>query len=502
MNLDLLSDNPVFVRELRRRMRGRGLIVFLCLYIAAMCAFAYLIISIKSQDLNLQRSGRYPAYSTFGGPTYTTVSTIGQTLYALIVGIQAALVLMIAPTITAAMVKAEKERETFEFLKVTTITSGMYVVGALLSTLLYVSLGLFCALPVLTIAYLYGGVSDLGATTISLLALSTVLSSGGLLVSCATEKGRKGQAQIGIGLFALGVSLFVFQGIAGRLYSSFSPGQSVTISGYAIPHWLLLGIACVAISVWLLMIARRKLFHPEERAMNGRQCTALFGIGNAAALWWVLRGISGGQNTPGMLSARLAVATGVYTVLGLLVQNTLLLNRVDTGNERWRLKKKRPELRNVNESMMLALVLTLLGGAALFLAHWAVYGSQAVEVYAALPPILFLLFNAGVCVLALKLVADEYTALKIALAVSGFLLIAPPLISQIQAGLVRSYVSELITCFSPLAASAQLRDKPDDAVLAGLGVLALAGLTVIAWMFALSRRDRHGNPHVSYDLEM
>ena len=49
--LTILTDNPIFTREIRRRMRGRGLIIMMMLYLAAMCGIGYLIVtSLTSKD--------------------------------------------------------------------------------------------------------------------------------------------------------------------------------------------------------------------------------------------------------------------------------------------------------------------------------------------------------------------------------------------------------------------------------------------------------------------
>ncbi|NJL08473.1 MAG: ABC transporter permease, partial [Methylacidiphilales bacterium] len=135
----------------------------------------------------------------------TQMRSTGQSLFKWITGIQAMLVLIIAPTITAGMTTGEKEKKTFEFLRVTTITPWMYVLGSFLSTVFYVSLALLCALPLISLSFLYGGVgrNDVIASGGMLLGASMVLSSFGLFISSVRERTRTAQGIVVFLIFAL-----------------------------------------------------------------------------------------------------------------------------------------------------------------------------------------------------------------------------------------------------------------------------------------------------------
>lgn len=443
--MDLLTDNPIFIRELRRRMRGRGLVVTLCLYIAAMCLWALLTVQWQSEMVSSQSFGARTSTVQLGGPSYVTATSIGRSLFSSIVAIQAILVLIVAPTITAAMVRSEKERQTFDFLRGTAISAPTYVVGALLSTVLYVALALLCALPVLMVSHLYGGVSDVVRTTLALLGASILLSSGGLLVSCATERGRTGHLLLGL-LLAGGLGLYAGSPSAGSWSSLIGaagaqPGSGLVLAGLQIPGWVVSACLCIAVSGVLLLIASRKLFQPRERALNYRQMAAVYFGALSAAGVWLLTGknaaaaqAAAGAANPRLLLERGGLLMAVLVGIGILIQCTALLSRVEIGNERWRIKQNRPALEDRDEAGLFVAAVTipalLLAGAFVLAAWPGEWGRLA----ALLPPAFFLAAHAGLCRLLMKRGVEEYAALRVVLAVDLLLLVVPAVLIGLTAG--------------------------------------------------------------------
>src|SRR5690606_1716917 len=97
------------------------------------------------------------------------------------------------------------ERQTFDFLRVTTISPWMYIVGCFLSTVFYVTLALLCALPLISLAFLYGGVGrgEVVRMFAFLLATSMVLSAFGLYISSVRERTRTAQGIVVFVIFAI-----------------------------------------------------------------------------------------------------------------------------------------------------------------------------------------------------------------------------------------------------------------------------------------------------------
>lgn len=429
---DLVLDNPVFVRELRRRMRGRGLVLTLCFYVGAMCLWALATIHWKSEAIASQGLHARRFSGTVGG--YVTITDIGQSLSNSILLIQALLVLVVAPTVTAAMVRAEKERQTFDFLRSTAITSWTYVTGALMSTLLYVALALFCGFPVLLVSHLYGGVSDLTRTTLVLLMASVVLSSGGLLVSCVTERGRTAHVALAMLLLGGGVGIYMIRmGWAwsalwsGSFFASSSGGA--TLWGYPVPLWVSVVVLSCAVSGVMLLISARKLFHPEDRVLNYRQLAGVaLGAVCLGVVWYFAAypaaALPGSVLAGSFPADRSLVLLALLSGAGVAVQAIALVAPVEVGNERWRIQRRIPRLHGIDEAW---LFISAVGTVAVCVVALtlSVFHGPGRALLALTPVILFLAAHAALCRGAFTRSADPAKALRLVLSADVVVLLAP-----------------------------------------------------------------------------
>lgn len=139
--------NPVMLKELRGRMRGVRAFVVLSVYLGLMSAFLALLYLIY-EPIN-RASGSAAA------------GEVGRILFMGIVGIELMLIVFIAPAFTAGAITGERERLTYDLLKTTLLPSPTFVIGKLESALGYVLLLLLSAIPLQSIAFLFGGVTEL-----------------------------------------------------------------------------------------------------------------------------------------------------------------------------------------------------------------------------------------------------------------------------------------------------------------------------------------------------
>lgn len=140
-----LRQNPVTIKELRSRMRGRRAFAVMTAYLIAMSLFVLLV---------------YAAFaSAASGPFGPNARDVGKAIFVAIIGVQGFLVVFVGPSFTAGAISGEKERQTFELLRTTLLPANRFVMGKLISSLGYVYLMIFAAIPLQSLAFLLGGVS-------------------------------------------------------------------------------------------------------------------------------------------------------------------------------------------------------------------------------------------------------------------------------------------------------------------------------------------------------
>ena len=166
-------NNPVTIKELRSRMRGRRAFVVLSLYLLVLSAaivFVYLI---------------YLSSSNF--PSSTMARTAGKGLFAAVLGVQVLLVTFIGPAFTAAAVSGERERQTFDLLRTTLLSAEAFVLGKLISSLSYILLLVVVSIPLQSIAFLLGGLSavELVLSQVLILVAAVAYALYGLWCSAA-----------------------------------------------------------------------------------------------------------------------------------------------------------------------------------------------------------------------------------------------------------------------------------------------------------------------------
>jgi ABC-2 type transport system permease protein len=138
-----LAENPITIKELRGRMRGRRAFAVLTAYLTVVSLFVTFIY------LTVALSADYT----------TTYNSVGQAIFFGIVFIQATLVIFIGPAFTSGAISGEKERQTYELLRTTLLSPASFVAGKLISALSYVFLLLLSSIPILSLAFMFGGVA-------------------------------------------------------------------------------------------------------------------------------------------------------------------------------------------------------------------------------------------------------------------------------------------------------------------------------------------------------
>ncbi|MBN2471472.1 MAG: hypothetical protein JXN59_12175 [Anaerolineae bacterium] len=171
-----LFGNPMVLKELRGRMRGARAFIVLTVYLALMSGFVTLIYIVFSESLS------------FTGPSQG--GEIGRILFRSIVGVELFLVTFIAPAFSAGSISGERERQTYDLLRTTLLPARSLVGGKLIATLSYIFLLLLAAIPLQSIAFLFGGVSgtEVVLSFVILLATAILLGTVGVFFSAVTVR--------------------------------------------------------------------------------------------------------------------------------------------------------------------------------------------------------------------------------------------------------------------------------------------------------------------------
>mgnify|MGYP001171472246 CR=1 FL=1 len=169
---DLLSVNPVVLKELRGRMRGARAFVVLTVYLLLLSAFVIFLYYLYSA-------------STASAFSASQRGLVGKFVFGGVVGIELLLVCFIAPAFTVGAISGERERQTFDLLRTTLLPARSLVLGKLGSALVYIFLLLFAALPLQSLAFLLGGVAleELVIATLLLVACAFLFSAAGVYFS-------------------------------------------------------------------------------------------------------------------------------------------------------------------------------------------------------------------------------------------------------------------------------------------------------------------------------
>jgi ABC-type transport system involved in multi-copper enzyme maturation permease subunit len=158
--------NPMIRKELRQRMRERRGWLLPSLYLlilGAIVTFTYFVTTSGRGQPNLQGS------------------TVGVALFLTLAYSQLALLLLMAPIFSAGSITIEKEQRTLGALLTSLLTPAQIWWGKFVSSLLFVLLLLVSSLPVMSMAFAFGGIGPwevLSATLTTVIVLACMSAIG------------------------------------------------------------------------------------------------------------------------------------------------------------------------------------------------------------------------------------------------------------------------------------------------------------------------------------
>ncbi len=229
-----IEISPMFQKELRSRMRTTRTYTVLTVYLA--------IVSTLAMFLYIGATINAPRANSNSG-------TIGASIFVVLVGMQIVFVSFIAPAFTVGAISNERERQTYDLLRVTPLASQQIVISKLLSALGYTALMVLATVPLFSVAFLLGGVEMAQL----FMALSVVLASAFLFTTLGLFISGRMKSTLGstiltyvitLGL-VLGVPVMLLVGgsllvrLAGPALVSVGPASAIT------PGMVTLGVAAL-----------------------------------------------------------------------------------------------------------------------------------------------------------------------------------------------------------------------------------------------------------------
>jgi ABC-2 type transport system permease protein len=221
------SITGVVAKELRWRMRGRRAYVIVTVYVAVLglLVFAVYGLAVDAATQRFDPTGFAPARS---GVSAAASALIGQSIFGVILVLQTVLTLLLAPSLTSGAVSMEREKQTLELLITTPVSTFGLVVGKLVSSLAYVVLLILASIPLMSLAFVFGGIApeDVVRAYVVLLATAFGLGSIGLFLSAWLKRTQLATAIALIVVFLVSFALPFVHGYTYTTSSFNGTGQS------------------------------------------------------------------------------------------------------------------------------------------------------------------------------------------------------------------------------------------------------------------------------------
>jgi ABC-2 type transport system permease protein len=194
----MLEVNPILVKELRSRMRGARAFVLMTIYLLVLGGVTLLLYAaLASSATNSLDAGRQ----------------VGKTLFLVIAAVALVEVCMITPALTSGALAGERERQTYDLLIASLLSPWQIVWGKLASALAFALLLILAVVPVMSLAFLFGGVSlaELLIALVGMIVTAVTYATLGLFWS-AVMRGSLGATAFAIGsvvLILLGIPFLI-----------------------------------------------------------------------------------------------------------------------------------------------------------------------------------------------------------------------------------------------------------------------------------------------------
>ncbi len=179
MNLfSRVMDHPVITKELKGRMRGKQGFIILGAYLSFISFFISLIYVLIVSESSV----------SIGDPSF--LQTVGKVIFSTVVLLELLMLAFIGPALTAGAISSEREHRTIDLLKTSLLSPCSLVFGKLSSSVVFLLLLIFTALPVESLAFFLGGVGaeEMIVSTLMLVVTAVFFCTLGLFFSSISQR--------------------------------------------------------------------------------------------------------------------------------------------------------------------------------------------------------------------------------------------------------------------------------------------------------------------------
>jgi len=244
---DYTWNNPILLTEITRNLRQSKIVIIQTIYLSILSTVVYIIWAQNA-------SYRYdPAYA-------------GKDIFNAILFFQYIAVMLLCPAFTCADISSEIEKQSFDLLITSLLSSKEIILGKLGSTIIHIGLFLLSSLPVMCMVFYFGGIStvDILLAYLFIIIIAIFYSVLGLFMSARIKK-----TSVSIAVtYGVAFVLFTCTGpFFDRLFSYDASFFSTSVEFYLfeIPLWLIFILEILSISLLFFFTAAYLIQSPVPR---------------------------------------------------------------------------------------------------------------------------------------------------------------------------------------------------------------------------------------------
>jgi ABC-type transport system involved in multi-copper enzyme maturation permease subunit len=246
---EMLRRNPITLKEMRGRMRGRRAFAVLTLNVFLLGGFVTLIYMTYAATAQVVSSP-------------SSLQALGKAIFATAVGMQLLITCFTSSSAAVGAISSERERQTFELLRTTLLPARSLVLGKLAAAVLFNLLVILSAIPIASLSFFFGGVTleEIAIASVFLIVTAIAFSTIGLFFSSLMRRTSQATAVSTVVtlllVFGLPVFMLIIQGLLSTMVYVGSQSSTPSVEAELTRNfilWLLISLSPLSAGVATLV---------------------------------------------------------------------------------------------------------------------------------------------------------------------------------------------------------------------------------------------------------